>query len=215
MRRTKFKSRDKVIGNADGDGNKSENGTIKEIHWTKSTKYIPAQEECKRDGEVLIDIPPLDNPLKVFEKLLNFDKFLQYLKLESDRYATQNGRTFKVSLDELRAFIGINFVMGYHKLATLRSYWETSSSLSVSFVANVMTRERFKEMLSNLYFSNDDALPNDHTDRNRAFKVRWLIDYLNELGAMDPEVDQSVDEHTTKFKGRNIMQQNIKNKSIK
>ena len=78
-----------------------------------------------------------------------------------------------------------------------------------------MTRERFKEMLSNLHFSNDDALPNDHTDRNRAFKVRWLIDYLNELGAMDPEVDQSVDEHTTKFKGRNIMQQNIKNKSIK
>ena len=81
----KVQSRDEVIGNADGDGNKNKKDTIKEIHWTKSTKYIPAQEECKLDGEVPTDIHPLDNPPKVFEKLLNFDEFLQHLKLESER----------------------------------------------------------------------------------------------------------------------------------
>ena len=32
---------------------------------------------------------------------------------------------------------------------------------------------------------------------------------------MDPEVDQSVDEHMIKFKGRTIMRQHIKNKPIK
>ena len=108
--------------------------------------------------------------------------------------------------------------MGYHKLPNHWSYWETSPSLSVSFVANVMTRERFNEILSNLHFwSNDDALPDNHPDQDRAFKVRWLIDYLNErfLGAMDPEVDQSVDKHMIKFKDRNIMWQHIKNKPIK
>ena len=46
---------------------------------------------------------------------------------------------FEVSMDELRAFIGVNFVMRYHKLSNLRSYWETRSpSFSVNFVANVM-----------------------------------------------------------------------------
>ena len=52
--------------------------------------------------------------------------------------AAQNGKTFEVSMDELRAF---NFVMGYHKLPNLRSYWETGNpSLNVNFVANVMSR---------------------------------------------------------------------------
>ena len=90
---------------------------------------------------MLLDIDPLDNPLKVFEKLINLDEFLHHLKLESERFAAQNGKTFEISMDELRAFNGINFVMGYHKLPNLLSYWETGSpSLSVNFVANVMTR---------------------------------------------------------------------------
>ena len=81
-----------------------------------------------------------------------------------------------------------------------------------------MTRERFKEILGNLYFSNnEDAVPRDHAAHDRAFKVRWLIDYLNErfLSSMEPEVEQSMDEHMIKYKGRSIMQQHIKNKPIK
>ena len=44
-------------------------------------------------GEVLIEIYHLNNSLNVFEKLINFD--------ESERYVSQDGRTFVVSLDEL------------------------------------------------------------------------------------------------------------------
>ena len=44
---------------------KSKDDTLKEIHWTKSTSYLKAQRECtKFNGEVLLDIDPLDNPLK-------------------------------------------------------------------------------------------------------------------------------------------------------
>ena len=122
-------------------------------------------------------------------------------------------------MDELRAFISVNFVMGYHKPPNLRSYWETGSpSFSVNFVANVMARERFKEILGNLHFSNnEDVVPRDHPAHDRAFKVRWLIDYLNErfLSSMEPEVEQSVDEHMIRYKGRGIMRQHIKNKPIK
>ena len=48
---------------------------------------------------------------KVFEKLINLDDFLHHLKLESEKYAAQNGKTIEVSMDELRAFIGVNFAM--------------------------------------------------------------------------------------------------------
>ena len=76
-------------------------------------------------------------------------------------------------MDELRAFNSVNFVMGYHKLPNMRSYWETGSPfLSVNFVANVMTREKFKEILGNLHFSNNkDVVPRDHPTHDRAFKV--------------------------------------------
>ena len=119
-------------------------------------------------------VDPLDNPLKVFEKIINVDEVLHHQKLESERYAAQNGKTFEVSMDELRAFIGVNFVIGYHKLPKLRSYWETGSpSFSVNFVANVMTRGRFKEILGNLHFSNnEDVIPRDYQANDRAFKVR-------------------------------------------
>ena len=64
--------------------------------------------------------------------------------------------------------------MGYPKLPTFRSYLETGNPfVSVSYVANVMTRERFKEILSNLHFSNnEETLPREHPDHDRAFKVQ-------------------------------------------
>ena len=48
---------------------KSKDDTLKEICRTKSTRYINAKKECiKFNGEVLLGIDFLDNPLKVFEK---------------------------------------------------------------------------------------------------------------------------------------------------
>ena len=53
---------------------KCKDDTLEEIHWTKSTRYINPQKECtKFNGEVLLDIYPLDNPLKVFEKLISLN----------------------------------------------------------------------------------------------------------------------------------------------
>ena len=72
---------------------KNKDDTMKKIHWIKSARYINAQKECtKFNSEVLLDTDPLDNPLKVFEKLINFGEFLHHLKLESERYAAQNGK---------------------------------------------------------------------------------------------------------------------------
>ena len=97
--------------------------TLKEIHWTKCTRYINAQKECtKFNGEVLLDINPLENPLKVFEKLINQDEFPHHLKLDAETYAAQNGKIVEVSMDKLRALISVDFVMGYDKLPNLLSY---------------------------------------------------------------------------------------------
>lgn len=82
------------------------------MHWTKSTNYLKIQNNCNLNGEVLTEIDPLDNPLNFFEKLINFDYILQYLKLKS----------FPVFLDELQAFIDINFCNGMSQTTDFRSY---------------------------------------------------------------------------------------------
>ena len=88
----------------------------------------------------------------------------------------------------------------------------------MNFDANVITSERFKEILGNLHFSNnEDVVLQYHPAHDRAFKMRWVIEYLSErfLSSMEPEVEQSVGEHMIKYKGRSIMQQHIKNIPIK
>ena len=78
-----------------------------------------------------------------------------------------------------------------------------------------MTREKFLKNLSNLHFpNNEEALPREHADHDRAIKVRWQIDDLNESFS-EAEVKQSVGEHMVKCRGKSIMRQHIKNKLIK
>ena len=66
-----------------------------------SEYIIKIQNDCKLNGEILIEIDPLHKRLNYINGLFNFDNFLQHLKLESGRYASQNGGTFAVSVEEL------------------------------------------------------------------------------------------------------------------
>ena len=56
--------------------------------------------------------------------------------------------------------------MAYHMLPTLRSYCKIGNfPVSVNYMVNVIKGEWFKEILSNLQFSNNvEALPQDNPD---------------------------------------------------
>ena len=121
------------------------------------------------DGYVLIPIDLLDNPLTVLGKITVFDEFPQHLIIESDKYASQNNRRFVISFDGFWTFININYTMGYHKLPNLWSYWALGNPFfSENYVANVIARDRFVEILTNLHFSNKaEALPRDNPDQGQ------------------------------------------------
>ena len=91
---------------------------------------------------MLIPINPLDNLLTVFEKVIDFQKSLRYLKNESGRYVSENGRSFVISLDKFDAFIAINFAMEYYNLHYLRLYRKTRKPSALpSYVANTYKGE--------------------------------------------------------------------------
>jgi len=76
---------------------------------------------------------------------------------QNNLYATQNNKTLKLSADELMGFIGINFCMGYHKLPSYRHYWSTAKNLHLQVISEVMSRDRFSEILSNIHVNDNTA----------------------------------------------------------
>ena len=55
----------------------------------------------------------------------------------------------------MKAFFGIQIVMGYHQLPSLRDYWSTDPDLAVPFIANIMPCKRFEELRAYVHFNNN------------------------------------------------------------
>ena len=187
----------------------------KEWKWRKQFKraYV---EKCvfAEDGIVNIDVQD-PSPMQVFAKTVGLEGLLSLLKTESDRYAEQNGRMFQTTLEELCAFLGINILMGIHKLPKMRDYWSVDEGLGNTLNQKTMTRDRFLEILQNLHFA--DNLQKESESFDCASKLRPFFDHLLKhfQGALLPESHWSIDEHMCKIKGKSLMHQYMKNKPIK
>ena len=70
--------------------------------------------------------------------------------MQSELYMEQKGISFSTSSYELQLFIGMNYVMGYHRLPSIRDYWSTQPCLQGPYVSNVMPRKRFEQILATL-----------------------------------------------------------------
>ena len=142
------------------------------------------------------------------------NELLQIIAMETNRYTTQKSRNFETMEDEMKAFLGINFIMGINKLPSLEDYWSTNKCIGNEKIQNVMTRTRFQSILQNLHFSNNDN--DDKTDK--LYKIRPVIKHLlNKVfdESLSNSPFQIVDEHMCKFKGKSSMKQYIKNKQIR
>ena len=62
---------------------------------------------------------------------------------------------FQTTLEELCAFLGINILMGIHKLPKMRDYWSVDEGLGNTLIQKMMTRDRFLEVLQNLRFADN------------------------------------------------------------
>ena len=163
----------------------------------------------------------LENPstLQVFAETIGLEGLLTLIKVESERYAEQNGRVYQTRIDELAAFLGINILMGINRLPVIKDCWSAEEGLGNPLTQKAMTRSRFFEILQNMHFSENlqNLPPRDSEQYDRAWKLRPLFDHLLKhfQEAMQPESHQSIDEHMCKFKGKSIMRQYMKNKPIK
>ena len=138
-------------------------------------------EKCvfPEDGIVNIDVQD-PSQIQVSAERVGLEGLLSLLKTESERYAEQNGRMFQTTLEELCTFLGINTLMGIHKLPKMREYGFVDEGLGNTLIKKMMTRDRFLEILQNLHFA--DSLqklpPKEGESFDRAWKLKPFLDHL-------------------------------------
>ena len=140
------------------------------------------------------------------------------LLFQTNLYQTQkqSGKsTSPIDQRELFGFLGINFLMGYHKLPSWLDYWKNDPDLGIPFVSEVMSRNRFGQILWNLHVNDNTQIPPNNSDK--LYKLRPLIDSLNGnyLKLYDASRYLSIDESMILFKGRDSIKQYNSKKPIK
>ena len=108
----------------------------------------------------------MSSPHDVFEKVMQLDKLVTLIVTETNRYAQQNRRnSLRINAAEMKAFLGMNYIMGVNKLPTIHDYWESDDYVGNEGIRNVMTRELFKEIFQNIHFA-DNSKSNKESDKD-------------------------------------------------
>ena len=107
--------------------------------WRKRFAKTPLQPcSLKEEGVVNMQTKNV-TPFEAFSKCIGVLVLLS-MKIESERYAAQNGRQFQISEEEFCAFLGVNLLMGINKLPTMKCYWSVDEGLGNSLIQKTMTR---------------------------------------------------------------------------
>nr|CAH7738745.1 unnamed protein product [Callosobruchus chinensis] len=153
------------------------------------------------------------SPVDIFEKLFDSDIY-NHISQQTNIYSSQkNKHDFFLSRDDIKIFVGILLLTGYHKLPSERNYWSLDDDLKVPIVANAMSRNRFLEIKKYIHIAG-----NDHLDKNdKMSKVRPLMNKLNQnfqqWGIFHENL--AIDEAMVKFFGRHSSKQYIRGKPVR
>lgn len=166
-------------------------------------------------------IPPnTDRPIDDFN-LIFTNTLIDNIVEETNRYSTQcietreeylanhpqsrthqwisQGHTYN---QEIQAFLGVLFNMGFIKKPTLESYWDiTHQSLATHWFPKHFNRNRFQLLLKFLHFNDNSQL--DENSDNVLFKIQPLTDHFQTAFTSYFHLDQnfSLDESMVRFKG--------------
>ena len=185
-----------------------------------STAYsgcsVPAQ--FLHDEGPLVVLTPDAKAVDYFDLLFS-SSIWKILVDETNRYAQQKGKQFEPTPEpEMKAFIGLCMAMNIHNLPHINNYWSSNWVLSVPQFAQVFTKNRFWFLWSSIHLvDNNNCLPRGDPNHDKLFKIRPLIEKLNDNFAecYEPHQQISVDESMVRFKGRSSMKQYLPMKPIK
>ena len=112
-----------------------------------------------------------------------------------------------VTVNEMKAFVGVILNMGLIQLQNIQDYWLTDFVSTIPFFKQIFSRDRFRQIFGMLHVGDIDHA----TKKN---KIKPLLDLLLPIIKQNYVLDQqiSVDESIISFKGRVNFKQYLKGK---
>jgi len=156
----------------------------------------------------------LNADARVFEYLGLFlpQSFYESVAQETNKYAEQkqqvsgpDPRWRPTSATEIRAYIGINIMMGVKQLPRIWCYWSTDKRYGCPYISGIMPKTRFLKLNQYIHLRDTSDTPGRDDPRyDPLFKVRPLLDNVakNFRTVYKPGRDLSVDEAMVGYKGR-------------
>lgn len=138
-------------------------------------------------------------PEDLFKQYVD-DQILDKMVVATNRtYIGRKGTELKLTLKELKTFIGMMFVMSAINLPIIRMYW--TKKYGVPVVKNAMTRDRFYTIRTSLKVVYDSDIT-DQEKTNKIWKVSPLLDsVLHGCQAQEKSDNLSIDEMIIPFTG--------------
>lgn len=154
---------------------------------------------------------PDDGPTDFFCKFFN-DEVFELLITQTNLYAAQTQilNWKDVTVEEMRAFIGMLIGMGMHEVPSLDMFWSSDPLFGVPPIVAVMSRDRFKKILQGLHLNDNSKTPGrGDTNFDKLYKVRPLLDLMNNQFQTQSVTSSSmsIDEAMILFKGRSSLKQ--------
>lgn len=133
--------------------------TMKPVEWSNRLRSIHVDNFTSHVG-ITFEIGNEARGIDVFKMFFN-DEILDVVR-ETNRYARQKleGQALDkwqdVTLNEIKAFLGVCIVMGVNSLPSTADYWSSDPFLGNEGIQKVMTKNRF-ENISRFFHFNDKA----------------------------------------------------------
>ncbi|KAI4478589.1 hypothetical protein M0804_011912 [Polistes exclamans] len=131
----------------------------------------PGPNVFPEDIKSVKDIVELFIGNDLFESISNETNKYYIQNCDRRKVDKKNVKFVNVTAVELKKWFGLVILMGIVKKAKIDDYWSTNPLLETPIFRKTMSRNRFRQILSFIHFSDNDNKP-DNADR--LFKVQPL-----------------------------------------
>ena len=177
-------------------------------NWKKGTDLQPTLKlsEASAVPEEWKEIIKL--PIDAFKGMISDDLVL-HVTNQTNLYAVQHGKgNLDILEDEMRTSIAVLLLSGYCKVPYRNLYWADAPDTQNEAVLCAMSRNRFREILSNLHLADNTQITED-----RYYKVCVLFEKLNfNFKQYGTFVNHSIDESIIPYYGKHETKQFIRGK---
>lgn len=184
--------------------------------WRKRSLVFSEDKIAFLGSECLSsEVLDLQTPFQFFSYFFN-NEFMDSIVQETNLYATQQqpDRTDRITIQDLRKYIGILIFMSVYHYPNIRSYW---GKFGFSHIRETMPVNKFEKIRRILHFNdNSQHRPTDHAEHDKLHKLRPIIEHLNSRFS-SVTIDQrlSIDEQMCATKVGHFLKQYMPNKPHK